>query len=140
MLLLAALSACGSDSVTNGSGGRRHTAAERIKHIVIIMQENRSFDSYFGTFPGADGIPMAKGVPLVCSPDFRARSCIRPYHDPADRNMGGPHDAPAATRDVARGKMNGFILSALQARQTCASAEDPDCAGSTDVMGYHDDR
>ena len=29
----------------------------KIKHVIIVMQENRSFDSYFGTFPGADGIP-----------------------------------------------------------------------------------
>src|SRR5947208_9328988 len=29
----------------------------KIKHVIIIMQENRSFDEYFGTFPGADGIP-----------------------------------------------------------------------------------
>ena len=29
----------------------------KIRHVVIIMQENRSFDSYFGTYPGADGIP-----------------------------------------------------------------------------------
>ena len=27
----------------------------RIRHIVVIMQENRSFDSFFGTYPGADG-------------------------------------------------------------------------------------
>ena len=26
-----------------------------IKHVVILMQENRSFDEYFGTFPGASG-------------------------------------------------------------------------------------
>ena len=32
-----------------------------IKHIVVIMQENRSFDSYFGTYPGADGFPMKNG-------------------------------------------------------------------------------
>src|SRR5689334_842983 len=30
----------------------------KIKHVVVVMQENRSFDSYFGTYPGADGIPM----------------------------------------------------------------------------------
>ena len=35
-----------------GPKGDIHT----IKHIVIIMQENRSFDSYFGTYPGADGM------------------------------------------------------------------------------------
>src|SRR5947209_4637048 len=33
----------------------------RIRHVIIIMQEHRSFDSYFGTFPGADGIPTSQG-------------------------------------------------------------------------------
>jgi len=28
--------------------------ANPIKHIVVIMQENRSFDNYFGTYPGAN--------------------------------------------------------------------------------------
>jgi phospholipase C len=28
----------------------------KIKHVFVIYQENRSFDSYFGTFPGADGL------------------------------------------------------------------------------------
>ena len=27
----------------------------KIQHIVFIVKENRSFDQYFGTFPGADG-------------------------------------------------------------------------------------
>ena len=34
-----------------------------IRHVIVIMQDNRSFDTYFGTFPGADGIPMSNGVP-----------------------------------------------------------------------------
>ena len=41
----------------------------KIKHVIVIMQENRSFDSYFGTYPGADGIPMSNGVPTVCVPE-----------------------------------------------------------------------
>ena len=41
----------------------------KIQHVIVVMQENRSFDSYFGTFPGADGIPMKHGVPTVCIPD-----------------------------------------------------------------------
>ena len=28
---------------------------ERIQHIVFIVKENRTFDNYFGSFPGADG-------------------------------------------------------------------------------------
>src|SRR3989442_527969 len=38
--------------------GAAHAGIHKIRHVVVIMQENRSFDSYFGTFPGADGIPM----------------------------------------------------------------------------------
>ena len=56
----------------------------------MIMQENRSFDSYFGTYPGADGIPMKNGVPTVCVPN-PGGGCTRPYHDKADLNGGGPH-------------------------------------------------
>ncbi len=57
----------------------------KIRHIVIIMQENRSFDNYFGTFPGADGIPMRHGKPTVCVPD-PGGPCVRPYHDTHDRD------------------------------------------------------
>ena len=55
----------------SGSRDRQASAADvrLIKHIVIIMRENRSFDSYFGTFPGADGIPMTLAGPSVCVPD-----------------------------------------------------------------------
>ena len=35
----------------------------KITHVVVIMQENRSFDEYFGTFPGADGIPRRRLYP-----------------------------------------------------------------------------
>jgi len=48
----------------------------KIKHVVIVMQENRSFDSYFGTYPGADGIPMDRGEPLVCPFDPKTRGCV----------------------------------------------------------------
>src|SRR6266704_2029475 len=51
------------------------------------MQENRSFDSYFGTYPGADGIPKH-----VCVPDPAHGGCQRPYHDHRAVNFGGPHD------------------------------------------------
>src|SRR5208337_2198684 len=29
---------------------------QKVKHVFVIYQENRSFDSYFGTFPGAEGL------------------------------------------------------------------------------------
>src|SRR6516162_2218558 len=43
------------------AGAQAGTGIHKIKHVVIIMQENRSFDSFFGTYPGADGIPARNG-------------------------------------------------------------------------------
>jgi phospholipase C len=110
----------------------------KIKHVIVIEQENRSFDSYFGTFPGADGIPMKNGTPSVCVPN-PAGGCTRPFHDTADVNGGGPHGAANAQADVNGGKMDGFISSATNAKKGCLNPDDPACtnAAEPDVMGYH---
>jgi len=110
----------------------------KIKHVIIVMQENRSFDSYFGTYPGADGIPMKNGVPTVCVPS-PAGGCVRPYHDTADINGGGPHGEVNAIADVDGGKMDGFIAQRALAKSRCIHPNDPACASGVvpDVMGYH---
>jgi len=113
-----------------------------IKHVVVIMQENRSFDTYFGTYPGADGIPMQNGVPTVCAPDPKTNQCIKPYHLAADVNAGGPHAAASATADIDSGKMDGFIASFRQGAKACKRPDTPGCAAGVtpDVMGWHDAR
>jgi phospholipase C len=116
-------------------------AAGKIQHVIIIMQENRSFDHYFGTYPGADGIPMQNGVPTVCVPDPQAGNCVAPFHLASDLNIGGPHGAVSAAADIDSGKMDGFIAQAEHAKENCTTPNDPACGGhSTDVMGYHDQR
>jgi phospholipase C len=126
-----------------GSGGDGGMAAQKIQHVVVIMQENRSFDHYFGTFPGAEGIPMdAQGNPTVCVPDPNADgSCVAPFHNTADKNSGGPHTNAAFVTCVDGGKMDGFIKSAEGGSKTCADPTDPTCTsgGLVDVMGYHTD-
>ena len=114
----------------------------KIQHIVVIMQENRSFDHYFGTFPGANGIPMQNGVPAVCVPDPKTNQCVAPYHDGQDKNAGGPHSANNATADIDGGKMDGFIKEAQGGRRNCANPNDPACTNGdkTDVVGYKDAR
>jgi len=49
---------------------------EKIQHFVFIMQENRSFDHYFGTYPGAEGLP-----PGVCVPNPAGGPFVAPSHD-----------------------------------------------------------
>jgi phospholipase C len=105
----------------------------KIEHVVVIMQENRSFDEYFGTYPGADGIP-----PGVCVPDPANGGCVKPYHDPADRNVGGPHQAANADAAIDGGRMDGFVREAEYGRNGCQDVLDPRCGAGRvhDVMGY----
>src|SRR5271166_4136193 len=99
------------------------TGIHKIKHVIVVMQENRSFDSYFGTYPGVDGIPMSNGTPTVCVPN-PAGGCTRPYHDTADVNGGGPHGEANAVADVDSGKMDGFIAQRDKAKKSCSNPND----------------
>src|SRR4051812_15290304 len=98
------VSACTGGGRVGGSAGPTVPAAiHKIKHVIVIMQENRSFDSYFGTYPGADGIPMNNGAPAVCITGGPRKACVRPYVDHADVNGGGPHGLPNADADIGGG-------------------------------------
>ena len=119
----------------------------KIRHVVIIMQENRSFDSYFGTYPGADGIPGLAGNPgrLPCVPDPQGHACVHPFHNTANSNRGGPHTHGDALADIDGGKMDGFIgraESALTHYCNTHGGSNSYCSSSKlpEVMGYHDQR
>jgi len=114
----------------------------KIKHVVVIMQENRSFDSYFGTFPGADGLPAVNGVFTVCASNPATKKCDAPYHDAALVNGGADHTNKAAVADINGGKMDGFVGEAERSVKACTDPQAPACSHSQnpDVMGYHDAR
>jgi phospholipase C len=141
------ITACGSSTpqapkVTHLRVHYPLTGIHKIRHVVIIMQENRSFDSYFGTYPGADGIPGLAGNPgqVPCLPDPASGSCDKPFHDRADLNVGGPHDDGAARSDIAHGFMNGFVQDQEHGMKTCKQVFNPYCSlnrSSHDSMGYH---
>jgi len=117
----------------------------KLDHLMFIVMENRSFDHYFGTYPGADGIPMKNGKPSACIPHPVLGHCVRPYHDTNMVNVGGPHGKPQSDMDIDGGKMDGFIRAALlQASNVCAAhPTDDSCKGRVgpqlqpQVMGYH---
>jgi len=124
-----------------GEASAKPDPIHKIRHVIIIMQENRSFDSYFGTYPGADGIAMRNGIPTVCIPDPAAGDCVRPYHDTQDANAGGPHGADAADQSIDGGKMDGFIKVAESAKTFGGCPTNiPTCSAKgreRAVMGYH---
>ena len=70
-----------------------------IQHFVVLMEEGRSFDSFFGTFPGADGIPADACVPLGPA----LNQCTKPYI---------PDDRTVRKLDKASRKYSGFFTLA----------------------------
>jgi phospholipase C len=88
----------------NGSG------SNPIKHVVVLFQENHTFDNYFGTFPGANGLGHAP-------------STVHPYHI-TGLTSDLCHSTLCAHADYNNGKMDGF----LQAE------------GSKQTFGYYDAR
>jgi len=128
-----------STSLRGNAASKPDAGIQKIQHVIVIVQENRSFDSYFGTFPGADGIPMANGEPTVCVPNPKAGGCTRPTLDHNDVNVGGPHSAADSVADVDGGRMDGFVKQAQAASTRCIDPTNPVCIpeASTDVMTYH---
>src|SRR5216110_4009443 len=130
---------CASHSPAHTSADLPGDGIHKIKHVVVIMQENRSFDTYFGTYPGADGIHAG-----TCVPNPLTNQCVKPFHNPNDENFGGPHGASNAIADVNGGKMDGFIQQEQKgSKVACKNNLDPACTlkqQQPDVMGYHDAR
>jgi phospholipase C len=153
-VITCALAACGGGAKKPKAPGRpklpqtvvAHTTTgiHKIQHVVIIMQENRSFDSFFGTYPGADGIPGLAGNPgtLPCLPDPRKGGCDTPFHDTSLVNGGGPHGQGAAADDIDGGLMDGFVIESEAAGGRGCGGFAGVCATSSpsDAMGYHDAR
>lgn len=68
-----------------------------IQHVVFIVKENRSFDSYFGTFPGADGATTAvlstgQIVPMGHLPDQTPYDITHTWIDAVTSIDGGKMD------------------------------------------------
>ncbi len=94
---------------------------KQINHVIWIIQENRTFDNYFGTYPGADGIP-----PGTCLPKLPgSMNCVKPFHMPAGQPaLDLAHDWEVVHAAYNHGAMDGFVWA----------------EGSEFTLGYYDDR
>ena len=70
-----------------------------IQHFVVLMEEDRSFDSLFGSYPGVNGIPTETCVPFGPAPN----ECAKPYI---------PDDRTVRKLDKAAHKYSGFFTLA----------------------------
>ena len=100
-----------------------------IRHIVVLMQENHSFDNYFGTYPGADGLPA--GACLPRSFVDAKLGCSRPAHVGGRSVAGLSSDPTIFARQFHGGRMDGFLAAYRVGRGL---------GGLPPALGYYDDR
>jgi len=107
-LLAAALTAAITGTPAAASAAP-HQAATPIKHFIFLMQGGRSFDNYFGTFPGAEGIQSGTCQPLLTSAP--KGNCVRPFLlDDTNRTPLGAN-ATIVANQWDNGKMDGFVAA-----------------------------
>ena len=99
--------------------GSRPAGVASIEKIVVVLQENHTFDNYFGTYPGSDGT-AGKAICLPESPG--SANCVSPYHDSVLTPVDMSHSWRSAHSDYDSGKLDGFVYS----------------EGSKETMGYYD--
>jgi phospholipase C len=110
-------------------GQARLTSApiSEIKHVVVLMQENRSFDHYFGTMPGVRGfndptaVTLSTGKSVFYQPDAdNPDGYLLPFH--ADTQSTSAQNLPSNSHSWGpqhsswdNGKMDGFVTAHLAA-------------------------
>ncbi len=132
---IAALVACGG-----GVGGRspgapllpeengNATRSVPIKHVVIVIQENRSFDNLFATFPGADGATKGKAAAMPppirrsCSPPITKPTSVPLKKVPLAARLDIDHIYSGYLKELDHGKMDGFDLIGSGANGSVAPA------------------
>jgi phospholipase C len=125
---LAACLALAASVVVPATAAAR-TPTTPIRHIVVLMQENHSFDNYFGTYRGADGLPA--GTCLPRSLQTTVLGCSRPSRVGGTAVLGLGSDPALFARQFRSGRMDGFVAAYRVGRGL---------GGLPNPLGYYDDR
>lgn len=95
----------GSRAAADGANAPTTTP---IHHFVALMQSSHSFDNYFGTYAGADGIPADVCMP-VNNRGANRSGCVRPFHLDNQPPEDLDHDLGTQRGQYNRGRMDGFV-------------------------------
>jgi phospholipase C len=146
---VAAVMAAPVSAAASGADAARDGAASPIRHVVVIFDENVSFDHYFGTYPFAANPPgepefhAAPGTPGLNGLTSVLLTMNPNSADPFRFDRSEPitcdqnHDYTPEQQSMDSGLMDKFV-------QFDGAAYSPPPGGSTrpcrttDVMGYYD--
>jgi phospholipase C len=150
-LSLVALGAAplAAGGATAAASAQNRSAASPIKHLVVIFQENVSFDHYFGTYPNATN---TSGQPFTPAPHTKQVNGLTQELLTANPNGANPRRLdPAHVDDVLTcsqdhryteeqsafdlGKMDQFVADTGTGTGTSPTGK---LCEATDVMNYYD--
>jgi phospholipase C len=90
----------------------------QIKHIVVLMMENHSYDNYLGMLKGrGEGFPLGRGNEPDVSNRGTDGAVVRTFHQPGTvQRTGVPSQSWHATHvQWGEGRCDGFVASAQEA-------------------------
>ncbi|HLY03793.1 MAG TPA: alkaline phosphatase family protein [Candidatus Cybelea sp.] len=106
------------------------TSGSPIKHVVLLVQENRSFNNLFATFPGATGTTVGKE--LVNGRTKRIKLAEKPLEDSRDLI----HEYSGFLTAYNGGKMNGFNLIRRGAKRPAEGVAPYEYVQPSDLVPY----
>src|SRR5487761_373230 len=113
----------------------------QIRHIVVLMMENHSYDNYLGMLQGrGDGFPLgADGKPEISNPDT-AGEPVRAHHlsSTVQRPQMPSQSWHATHHQWDKGKHQGFVTSTQVVVPAAGDVDAAECqgAGAAIGMGY----
>ncbi|WFN92642.1 alkaline phosphatase family protein [Gordonia sihwensis] len=114
--------------VSAAAQGRPAGSLEDVEHIVVLMQENRSFDHYFGTMRGVRGFADNSAKPGVF-----LQSGVHPFLAREAANRGSlsveylaslPHEWADGQQALAGGRCDGWVAAKGKATMACYDRRD----------------
>ena len=122
--LLLSTSSVGSVSASQSESG----TSTPIEHLIFVMQQNHTFDNYFGTYPGANGIPANTCITVSLS-KVQTAACVAPFNIGTYPITDLSHSEETFSAQYQNGKMTGFVDALVKLNQDAKL-----------TMGYFDDR
>ena len=118
-------------AVSSSAGPTVPAGVTKIQHVVVLMQENRSYDSYFGALHN-EGQPASTGEPTTGNPNpLKPGTSIQPFLTTNECTVADlNHSWNGTHQEWNGGKMDGF---------TAANVDPADPTGSR-TMGYFDNQ
>ncbi len=100
---------CALPAAAGAASKGAHAPRTPIKHFIVLMQENHTYDNYFGTYPRGDRLPS--GVCMLKHLGRPKAGCVKPFWIGGRAITDLPHSPLTYRTQFNGGRMNGFVAA-----------------------------